>query len=379
MKKSILGVLLGVMLLTTAQGASAESAYQVVPKNPEAANTLAPMTQKWDKVFPRDRRVNHSKVTFKNRYGITLAADVYTPKHSGNQKLAALAVAGPFGGVKEQSSGRYAQEMAARGFMTVAFDPSYNGESGGEPRNVASPEIYTEDFMAAVDYLGLQKNVDRERIGIIGICGFGGFGLNAMAADARVKAIATISMYDMSREMGEGFGKTLTKEDRKLIYARMGEQRWIDAEKGYPWLMHPVVSIDQEKNLITAETMPDFLPENPDPVLADFFEFYRTTRGYHPRATASNSAFTFTSATAFMNFPMNNYIDEISPRPILFVVGEKAHSRYFSDDAYQLAGDNPNKEMYVVPNATHPDLYDKMDMIPFNKIQDFFEKSLKKH
>ena len=375
MKKNLL---IGLMLIMSVQGFSAEkTTYKVMKKSPQTANVFSPMTNEWDKVFPKDSRVNHKKVTFTNRYGITLAADVYEPKNLGNKKVAALAVAGPFGGVKEQSSGRYAQEMAARGYITVAFDPSYNGESGGEPRNVASPEIYTEDFMAAVDFLGLQKNVDRERIGIIGVCGFGGFGLNAAAADTRVKAIATISMYDMSREMGEGFGKILTTEDRKLIYKRMGEQRWKDAENGSPWLMHPVATVDKNKNLILSETMPDTLPKNSDPVLADFFEFYRTTRGYHPRSTASNSAFTFTSATAFMNFPMNNYIHEISPRPILFVIGENAHSRYFSEDAYRLAGNNPNNEMYVVANATHPDLYDKMDKIPFNKLQDFFTKNLK--
>lgn len=318
------------------------------------------LTEEWDKKFPKSNNVDHQKVTFKNRYGIMLAADVYMPKNRGSQRLAALAIGGPFGAVKEQSSGLYAQTMAERGFVTLAFDPSFTGESGGEPRHVASPDINTEDFSAAVDFLGLQPYVDRNRIGIIGICGFGGMALNATAVDKRVKAVVTTSMYDMSRVLAKGYYDKLTIEQRTQMLESMSQQRWEDAEKGAP------------------ASGPRILPEKLDgsepQFVVDYFNYYRTPRGFHPRSLNSNGAWTATNALSFMNMPLLTYIQEISPRPMLLIAGEHAHSRYFSEDAYKAAAEP--KELMIIPSAYHVDLYDRLDKIPFDTIEAFFNKNL---
>jgi len=311
--------------------------------------------------FQLSDKVTREKVTFKNRYGITLTGDLYIPKDHGNGPLPAIAVSGPFGAVKEQSSGVYAQHMAERGFVTLAFDPSYTGESGGEPRNVASPDINTEDFSAAVDCLGLQKMVDRNRIGIIGICGFGGFALNATAVDKRVKAVATASMYDMSRVNAKGYFDGTTPEQRAEALENMSRQRWIDAENGTPEY--------------APKGLPDKLEGYEPQFVKDYFDYYKTQRGFHPRSLNSNASWTATNSISFMNMPILTYIKEISPRPILLIAGENAHSRYFSEDAYKAAS-NP-KELLIIPNGVHVDLYDRTDMIPFDKLESFFTQYLK--
>lgn len=314
-----------------------------------------------DYTFKLSDKVTRQKVTFKNRYGITLSGDLYVPKNTEKGKLSALAISGPFGAVKEQSSGLYANQMAERGFITLAFDPSYTGESGGEPRNVASPDINTEDFSAAVDFLGIQKNIDRNKIGIIGICGFGGMGLNATAIDKRVKAVATTSMYDMSRVMSKGYYDAMSSEQRSQILEQLGQQRWKDAEMGSP---APGTRNLSEK-----------LEGNEPQFVVDYFNYYRTPRGFHPRSLNSNGAWTATNALSFMNMPLLTYIKEISPRPMLLIAGEKAHSRYFSEDAYKTA--NEPKELMIIPDAVHVDLYDKVDVIPFDKLEVFFKTNLK--
>lgn len=313
----------------------------------------------WDKTFPRSEKVEHRKVTFKNRYGITLSADLYQPKGRDGQ-LAGIAVSGPFGAVKEQSSGLYAQKMAERGFVTLAFDPSYTGESGGEPRHVASPDINTEDFSAAVDFLGLQPSVDRARIGIIGICGWGGMALNAAAVDKRIKAVATSTMYDMSRVMSKGYNDKTTKEERAKTLEQLGQQRWKDAENGKPQL-GPLYN-----ELKGGE--PQFMVE-----YADYYK--KRERGFHPRAINSNGSWTLTNPLSFMNMPLLTYIAEISPRPVLLIHGEKAHSRYFSETAFKAAAEP--KELVIIEGANHVDLYDQVSVIPFNKLTAFFTAHLK--
>src|SRR5215217_6911297 len=316
--------------------------------------------QKEHYTFKLSDKVTRKAVTFKNRFGITLSADLYLPKNQGSQSLAALAISGPFGAVKEQSSGLYANQKAERGFVALAFDPSYTGESGGEPRNVASPDINTEDFSAAVDYLGLQKTVDRNRIGIIGICGWAGFALNATAIDKRVKAVATTSMYDMSRVNAKGYFDKLTTEERTRMLEQLGEQRWKDAAKGE-------VSIG-------ARNLPEKLSGNEPQFVKEYFDYYRTPRGFHPRSLNSNSGWTTTNPISFMNTPLLTYIKEISPRPLLLIAGENAHSRYFSEDAYKAAAEP--KELVIIPNAVHVDLYDRVNVIPFDKLTAFFNQHL---
>ena len=319
-----------------------------------------PLTTDWDKTFPKSAEVDHRKVTFKNRYGITLAADLYVPKHAGGRKLAALAVCGPFGAVKEQSSGLYAQTLAERGFATVAFDPSFTGESGGEPRNVASPDINTEDVSAAVDFLGLQPLVDRERIGVVGICGWGGIALNAVAVDKRVKAVVASTMYDMSRVMSKGYNDSVTPDQRAQALEQLSRQRWLDAEKGSP-AVGPVAN-----DLKGGE--PQFLVE--------YAGYYRSReRGFHPRAINSNGSWTVTTPLSFMNSPLMTNIAEIAPRPVLLIHGEKAHSRYFSEAAFAAAAQP--KELLIIPGANHVDLYDRLDVIPFDRMAAFFETNLK--
>lgn len=318
------------------------------------------LTQEWDKIFPQSNQVVHQKVTFKNRYGITLAADFYLPKNSDGKKLPAIAVSGPYGAVKEQASGLYAQTLAERGYATVAFDPSYTGESGGEPRNFSSPEINTEDFSAAVDFLGLQDNIDRNLIGVVGICGFGGMALNAAAADKRIKAVVTTSMYDMSRVMAKGYFDSMTKEERSEALAQMSEQRWEDAANGEP--------------TSAPQGLPSELNGDEPEFVANYFDFYKTARGFHPRSVNSNGRWTATTALSFMNMPLLTYIDEIAPRPILLIAGENAHSKYFTDDAYNAAAEP--KEKLIFDGMVHVDLYDQLDKIPFDKIDSFFADNL---
>lgn len=317
------------------------------------------LTQEWDKVFPKSDKVNHSKVTFRNRYGTTLAADMYIPKNA-NGKLPAIAVSGPFGAVKEQSSGLYAQTMAERGFLTIAFDPSYTGESGGEPRYVASPDINTEDFSAAVDFLSTLDHVDPERIGIIGICGWGGLALNAAAMDTRIKATATSTMYDMSRVNANGYFDALDADKRYELREQLNAQRTLDYKNGTYALAGGVV---------------DPLPEDAPWFVKDYYSYYKTDRGFHERSLNSNNGWNVTSPLSFINMPQLSYSDEIR-NAVLMIHGEKAHSRYFSEDAFKkLKGDN--KELLIIPGAVHVDLYDRMDVIPFDKMESFFSQYLK--
>ena len=318
------------------------------------------LTTDWDKVFPRSDKVDHSKVTFHNRYGITLAADLYIPK-GATGRLPAIAVCGPFGAVKEQSSGLYAQTMAEFGFLTLAFDPSFTGESGGQPRYVASPDINTEDFCAAVDFLSVQDNVDPERIGIIGICGWGGMAINAAAMDTRIKATVASTMYDMTRVNANGyFDSENTAEARYEKKKAMNAQRTEDYRNGSYALAGGVV---------------DPLPEDVPQFVKDYYAYYKTPRGYHPRSLNSNGGWNITSSLSFMNMPLLQYSQEIRSA-VLLVHGEKAHSCYFSRDAFQkLTGDN--KELLIIPGASHVDLYDRMDVIPFEKLKRFFEEYLR--
>ena len=310
--------------------------------------------------FQLSDKVTRQKVSFKNRYGIMLSGDLYFPK-SGENKLEAIAISGPFGAVKEQSSGLYANQLAERGFIALAFDPSYTGESGGEPRNIASSDINTEDFSAAVDFLGLQKNVDRNKIGIIGICGFGGFALNATAIDKRIKAVVTTSMYDIPRAASKGYYDKVTLEERTKIVEQMSLQRWKDAEAGKP----------EYGNCPN----PDALKGDEPQFVKDYFDYYKTKRGFHPRSINSNAGWTKTNGFSIMNMPILTYIKEISPRPMLLIAGENAHSRYFSEDIYKVAAEP--KELMIIPNAVHVDLYDKITVIPFDKIETFFHTNLK--
>ncbi|MED5295733.1 MAG: alpha/beta hydrolase [Pseudomonadota bacterium] len=332
------------------------------------------LTQEWDKTFPRSENVDHRKVTFKNRYGITLAADLYQPKNKSG-RLAAISVSGPFGAVKEQSSGLYAQTMAERGFVALAFDPSFTGESGGEPRNVASPDINTEDVSASVDFLGLLPSVDRNRIGAIGICGYSGMALTAATSDSRIKAVATVSMYDMSRSMSRSYKDSYTREQRHQVIDYLSQQRWVDAENGSYGLGYHEVPFDENGNIIKGQrVLPESLPENPDPVLAAFFDYYRTPRGFHPRGINSTTAWTATTPMSFFSFPLYANIDMMSARPILLVAGENAHSRYYSEDVNRVASEP--KELVIVPKADHVDLYDQLDRIPFDTLTSFFDTHL---
>ncbi|KFI60743.1 alpha/beta hydrolase [Bifidobacterium cuniculi] len=324
------------------------------------------LTPIWDKVFPQSDKVEHSKVTFHNRYGIELAADLYKPKGTADgTKLPAIAVSGPFGAVKEQSSGLYAQAMAERGFLTIAFDPSFTGESGGSPRYVASPDINTEDFSAAVDYLSNREDVDPEHIGIIGICGWGGMALNAAANDPRIKATVASTMYDMSRVSANNYFDADDSADaRNKLRAQLAAQRTADYAAG---------------DYVRAGGVVDPLPDDAPQFVKDYHAYYKTPRGYHARSLNSNDGWNTTSTLSFINMPLLSYIDEIEA-PVLLIHGEKAHSRYFSEDAYKKLeqGINPaNKELMIIPGANHTDLYDQVDIIPFDAIDGFFTKYLK--
>lgn len=332
------------------------STDQVKEKNMEKLE----LVKEWDKVFPQSNKVVHEKVTFRNRYGITLVADMYIPKNAGG-KLAAIAVSGPFGAVKEQSSGLYAQTLAERGFLTIAFDPSYTGESGGQPRYVASPDINTEDFSATVDFLSTRDDVDPERIGILGICGWGGMALNAAAMDTRIKATVTSTMYDMSRVNANGYFDAMDADQRYELRRQLNAQRTLDAKNGTYELAGGVV---------------DPLPDDAPQFVKDYYAYYKTPRGYHKRSLNSNNGWNKTSSLSFINMPLLAYSDEIR-NAVLMIHGEKAHSRYFSEDAFKkLKGDN--KELLIIPGASHVDLYDNQaNVIPFDKIESFFREYLK--
>jgi fermentation-respiration switch protein FrsA (DUF1100 family) len=324
--------------------------------------------------FALDNSVKRTSVRFTNRYGIEVAADLYVPKNARG-KRPALALSGPFGAVKEQSSGLYANELARRGYVTLAFDPSFTGESGGRVRDVASPDIYTEDWSAAVDFLGLQKIVDRERIGAQAICGLSGMALTAAATDSRIKAVATASMYDMSRSMSRGHQDCYTLEQRRKVVDHLSRQRWIDAEKGtYARLSHEV-PFDADGNVAPVNrVLPKTLPADADPVVASFFDYYRTERGYHPRSINSNTAWTATTPMSFFAFPLMNNIDLLAPRRALLVAGANAHSLYYSQDVQAAAPGTVG--LLIVPGADHVDLYDRKDLIPFDRLDDFFTENL---
>ena len=317
------------------------------------------LIQEWDKTFPENDKVRHSKVTFHNRYGITLAADLYIPTNAEG-KLSAIAISGPFGAVKEQSSGLYAQTLAERGFLTIAFDPSYTGESGGEPRYVASPDINTEDFSAAVDYLANRDDVDTDRIGILGICGWGGMALNAAAIDTRIKATVTVTMYDMSRVNANGYNDIMDAAARYELRKQLNAQRTEDYRDGSYTLAGGVI---------------DPLPDDAPQFVKEYYDYYKAERGYHKRSLNSNDGWNKTSSLSFINMPILSYSDEIRSA-VLMIHGEKAHSRYFSEDAFKkLKGDN--KGLLIIPGANHVDLYDNLQVIPFDKIEQFFNNNLK--
>lgn len=351
-KSVVIGALFGIGLLA---GCTNSTTNQKTSDNMEKLN----LTQEWDKKFPQSDNVNHRKVIFKNRYGITLAADLYEPKNTKG-KLAAITVSGPFGAVKEQASGLYAQTMAERGFLTLAFDPSYTGESGGGPRNVASPDINTEDFSAAVDFLTTLPNVDAERIGIIGICGFGGMGLNAAAMDTRIKATVASTMYDMSRVNANGY---------------FDAENSADARSKKREAMNTIRTRDAQTGMTTPGTpgLPDSIRGDEPQFVKEYFDYYKTDRGFHARSINSNGAWSPTMALSFINMPLLSYIHEID-RAVLLIHGENAHSRYFSEDAYKRLTGN-NKELMIIPGANHTDLYDRM--IPFEKLEIFFKANLK--
>lgn len=344
MKKVLISFALGAILATN----SVAKGEVDLPKS---------VIAEWDKTFAKSEKIEHKKVAFKNRYGITIVADLYTPKEM-NGKLPTIAISGPYGAVKEQTSGLHAQSLAERGFVTLAFDPSFTGESGGEVRDISSPDINTEDFSAAIDYLGLQDFVDREKIGILGICGWGGFALNAAISDTRIKAVATTTMYDMTRVTAKGYNDSVDENARYEAKKAMNLQRWADAEAGKP--SYPTNGLSQ-----VGDDAPLFLREYKD--------YYRTERGYHKRSVGSETAWTKTDALTMMNDKILAYANELRT-PVLMVHGENAHSRYFSEDAFKSLG-SKNKELFIVPGANHTDLYDKK--IPFNKFEEFFKANLK--
>ena len=348
MLKRVFGIVLSAVLLVS---------VMMIQNEVQAANCNC----RWDKVFSKSNTVNVQKVKFKNRFGITLVGDLYTPKAMQKEaKLPAIAISGPFGAVKEQSSGLYAQTLAERGFITLAFDPSYTGESGGKPRHVASPDINTEDFSAAVDYLISNKNVDPDRIGILGICGFGGFAINAAAIDTRIKATVASTMYDMTRVSAFGYNDSVDEDARFVMKKNLNMQRSLDFKNG---------------TYTGADGLPEKLTGNEPQFVKDYWGYYKTKRGFHSRSINSNGKWNMTSSLSLINSPILQYAHEIRSA-VLVVHGENAHSRYFGEDAFKkLKGDN--KEIYIVNGANHVDLYDNMNKIPFDKIESFFNRYLK--
>lgn len=365
--KVLVGVLFSLVLISFITGFASSNTSDsetgagnsVTNNNASNSAKASKNSAKNDLTFTLSENVKVETVTFKNQYGITIEADMYMPKEMDESKeYPAIIVGPPYGGVKEQTAGIYAQTMAERGFVSIAFDPSYNGGSGGEPRYVSSPDIFVEDFSAAVDYMGTRSFVDRDKIGVIGVCGSGGFAITAAQVDNRIKAIATVAMYDISRGSRYGLYDSFTEDQRNQMLNQFGEQRWTDFESGETTVMSQYPSEPA-----------DTIPEGLDPVGREFFEYYGMERGHHPEA-GKRALGSF----GFMNFPLMTYIESISPRPILFVTGDHAHSRYFSEDAYKMAAEP--KELYVVPNAGHVDLYDKTELIPFDKLQSFFTDNL---
>ena len=355
-------IAIGLLILATAPAALHASEPKENRNNMEKLT----LTKEWDKTFPQSDKVNHSKVTFVNRYGITLAADMYKPKGAAG-KLPAIAVCGPFGAVKEQAAGLYAQEMAERGFLTIAFDPSFTGESGGSPRYMTSPDINTEDFSAAVDFLVTNPDVDPEKVGIIGICGWGGLAVNAAAADPRIKATLASTMYDMSRVTANGYFDTAdSPEARNAQREALAAQRTEDYINGTPKLGGGV---------------PDILPDDAPKFLRDYHDYYKTKRGYHPRSLNSNGGRNATSAIPWINFPLMSRAGEIE-NAVMILHGEKAHSFYFGSDTFKkltvVPGKENNKLFMVIPGASHTDLYDRKDIIPFGSIERFFSEYLGK-
>ncbi len=357
-KSSIAAICLALLICSCGTGDKQEQENQL--KTDNSMEEQLNLTQEWDKVFPQSDKVSHSKITFHNRYGITLAADLYMPQ-GATGKLPAIAICGPFGAVKEQASGLYAQTLAERGFLTIAFDPSFTGESGGKPRYVASPDINTEDFCAAIDYLSTRKDVDPERIGILGICGWGGMAVNAAAIDTRIKATVASTMYDMSRVNANGYFDTANNPDaRNELRKQLNAQRTEDYRNG---------------TYALAGGLPDTVPADAPQFLKDYFNYYKTERGYHKRSLNSNGGWNKTSTLSFLNMPILAYAGEIR-NAVLLIHGENAHSRYFSEDTYkELKGDN--KELLIIPGANHTDLYDNFDKIPFDKIVSFYHEHLK--
>ena len=372
-----LSALFGLSACASSQAADNQTAPASASQHAQNPTLPVSMVSEWDKIFPQSNQVEHRKVSFKNRYGITLVGDLYIPKNAQG-KLQAIAVGGPFGAVKEQSSGLYAQTLAERGFVTLAFDPSYTGESGGEPRNVPSPEINTEDFSAAVDYLGSLDNVNRDNIGILGICGWGGFALNAAVSDPRIKAVAVSTMYDMTRVAANGYEINMKQnaqgsydrapaqnaEARYKMKSDMSNARWEMAKNGYATLQ-PANNLRKEQ--FTADTA-QFIRE--------YSDFYTTKRGFHPRAVNSNpdGSWTVTGMLPLINMPILQRAAELRA-PALVVHGEKAHSRYFSEDAFKSLG-SKDKELFIVPGASHIDLYDNANKIPYDKFESFFKAKL---
>ena len=358
MRKTYQKLCLAFLAGTLAVGTAGASDNNHLTQNNTMEKNLN-LTQEWDKVFPQSDKVTHSKVTFHNRYGITLAADLYIPKNASG-KLPAIAVCGPFGAVKEQAAGLYAQTLAERGFLTIAFDPSFTGESGGEPRYVASPDINTEDFCAAVDYLSTREDVDAERIGILGICGWGGMALNAAAIDTRIKATVTSTMYDMCRVNANGYFDSMDENARYELRQQLNAQRTEDYRNG---------------SYALAGGLPDTLPDDAPWFVKDYYAYYKTKRGYHTRSLNSNGGWNKTSALSFLNMPILAYSSEIR-NAVLVIHGEKAHSCYFSKDAFaKLKGEN--KELLLIPGAVHTDLYDNLEVIPFDRIEAFYRQHLK--
>ncbi|RHA08746.1 alpha/beta hydrolase [Megasphaera sp. AM44-1BH] len=367
MKNMVLAALCSFLFIIGAGAGSSYAAQVPTPsKVPTETIDAATLSHKWDKTFPENTKVAHQKITFHNRYGITLVGDLYTPKDmKQGEKLAAIAVAGPYGAVKEQVSGRYAQELAARGFITLAFDPSFTGESAGEPRNTTSPDINTEDFSAAVDYLSTRNNINPEEIGILGICGWGGFALNDAAMDTRVKATVTSTMYDMSRVIANGYFD-YEKDEATLKKERMEARKAISAQRTEDYRNGTYKMAGGVPTEVTADT-PQFVK--------DYHDYYQEKRGYSPRSFGSTTGATLSSLLDFMNMPLLSRADEIESA-VLMIHGEKAHSRYFSEDAFKKLKGN-NKELLIIPGAVHTDLYYKMDVIPFDKIEAFYRQYLK--
>ncbi len=346
-------LLLSGLMALQGMTAEASAAASATSREEQTVNT-----QQWDKVFAQSDRVTVSRVRFANRYGIELAGDLYVPKHAEG-RLAAIAISGPFGAVKEQVSGLYAQTMAERGFVTLAFDPSYTGESGGTPRHVSSPEINTEDFSAAVDFLSGLDQVDPGRVGVIGICGFGGFGVNVAAMDTRIRATAAITMYDMTRVTARGYFDSMDEDARYQALKRLNAQRLADVRTGKP---------------APQPGLPENLTGDEPQFVRDYYDYYKTSRGFHPRSINSNGHWNATAALSLMNMPILTYAEQIRSA-VLLVHGEKAHSRYFSEDLFKrLRGEN--KELLIVPGASHVDLYDQVQVIPWQRLEDFFSRYL---